>query len=67
MKKFLLVLVIGATFVACNDSATTETPAGDTSSTMSPSVDTPAVMAPDTTSMKMDTSSKMMGADTSKK
>ncbi|MEO6930462.1 MAG: hypothetical protein ABI151_02470 [Chitinophagaceae bacterium] len=66
MKKFLLVLVIGATFAACNDSATTETKAGDTS-TMAPA-EAPMMSTPDTMhKMGGDTSSKMMGVDTTKK
>ncbi|MFT3822457.1 MAG: hypothetical protein QM731_01005 [Chitinophagaceae bacterium] len=49
MKKFLLVLAIGAFVASCNDSGSTqETKAADT----------PAVAAPDTTAKPVDTTAK---------
>ena len=60
MKKFLLILAIGA-FVACNDSGSSTSTSTDSSSTetTTPMVDT------STTTVTPDTSNKMMPTDTS--
>lgn len=64
MKKIFLALAVTAFFVACNDSATTDTTTMDSTATMSS--DTNMMSAPmmaDTTMMSGD-SSNMMSTDT---
>ena len=66
MKKLLLVLAIGA-FVACNESATEETPSTDsaTNSTLDPNTTAPAL--PDTATVPMsDTSATKADSAASK-
>ena len=56
MKKFLLVLAIGA-FVACNDEGTTDSTTGDTATN---TIDSSTVAPIDTTNRSTDT----LGQDT---
>ena len=57
MKKFLAILVVAGTLIACNDETTTDVKVSDTPATTPVIVDTP-VTTVDTAGIKTDTSGK---------
>ena len=55
MKKFLAVMVLAGTLVACNDSSDSSDTADTTSTTTTITTDTNTTISADTTGMSMDT------------